>query len=381
MAWAQTKAAAKAKARDGETLKEAADGLGIYVGAAMKYKNFLSDDDGQYGEVAAREFDLITPENYCKPKMMLKSTDDTLENSYVNYDGCHYLNDYAIENDMAFRGHALVWPAPGKYPDWFEELEGDDMLEEWMIDYIIEVMHEMGDMYAWDVVNEAISNSDAEYIKTSVLSGIDDFICTAFSTAKAVANENGWETLMFYNEYDFESMYGDFATKSDKVYTLMADLVENDCGVDGVGFQTHIDIGFSDENIDGIQDNFDRLADLGLYVQYTEIDVRCGKGPNNAKYTECPIEEGEEWTSDMLATQSAIYRKLLNTCIYSANCLSFETWGYTDKYCFLSEPQNGMPFDADYNAKAAVKQMLNKLNNTPRTANAVEARLAGEYTS
>ena len=71
----------------------------------------------------------------------------------------------------------------------------------------------------------------------------------------------------------------------------------------------------------------------------------------------------------------------MNTCIYSSNCLSFETWGYTDKYCFLSEPQNGMPFDADYNAKASVKQMLNKLNNTPRTANAVEARLAGEYTS
>ena len=53
MAWAQTKATAKAKARDGETLKDAADGLGIYMGAAMKYKNFLSDEDGQYGEVAA----------------------------------------------------------------------------------------------------------------------------------------------------------------------------------------------------------------------------------------------------------------------------------------------------------------------------------------
>lgn len=195
---------------DGETLKDAADGLGVYMGAAMKWKNFLNDDDGQYGEVAAREYDLITPENFCKPKMMLKSSDDTLENSYVYYDGCHYLNDYAIEHDMAFRGHALVWPAPGKYPDWFEELEGDDRLEDWMIDYIIEVMHEMGDMYAWDVVNEAISNSDAEYIKGSVFNGVDDFICTAFSTAKAVANENGWETLMFYNEYDFESMYGDF---------------------------------------------------------------------------------------------------------------------------------------------------------------------------
>lgn len=366
---------------DGETLKDAADGLGIYIGAAMKWKNFLADEDGQYSEVAAREFDLTTPENFCKPKMMLKSTDDTLENSYVYYDGCHYLNDWAIEHDMAFRGHALVWPAPGKYPDWFEEITDNEALENWMIDYIIEVMNEMGDMYAWDVVNEVISNSDSEYIKTSVLSGIDDMVCTAFSTAKAVANENGWDTLMFYNDYDFESMYGDFATKSDKVYTLMQELVENDCGVDGVGFQTHIDIGYSDENIDGIQDNFDRYADMGLYVQYTEIDVRCGKGPNNAKYTECPLEdEDDEWTSDMLVTQGNIYRKLLNSCVYSPNCLSFETWGYTDKYCFLSDPQKGMPFDDEYNKKKAYTQLLNKLNNTPRTANAVEARNAGDLT-
>lgn len=52
-----------------------------------------------------------------------------------------------------------------------------------MIDYIIEVMTEMGELYAWDVVNEAISNSDSVYIKDSMFSPIDDFICTAFMTA------------------------------------------------------------------------------------------------------------------------------------------------------------------------------------------------------
>lgn len=79
----------------------------------------------------------------------------------------------------------------------------------------------------------------------------------------------------------------------------MEELIEGDCGVDGVGFQTHIDIAYSDDDMTGIKDNFSRLADLGLYVQLTEIDVRCGKGETNSKYTECPIEEGEEWTNDM----------------------------------------------------------------------------------
>lgn len=93
----------------------------------------------------------------------------------------------------------------------------------------------------------------------------------------------------------------------------------------------------------------------------------------------CELEEGDEWTSAMLTAQAAIYRKLLNKCIYKANCLSFETWGYTDKYSFLSSPQDGFPFDDEYNKKAAYTQLLNILNNTSRTASAVVNRIAGEF--
>lgn len=78
----------------------------------------------------------------------------------------------------------------------------------------------------------------------------------------------------------------------------MSSLVEGGCGANGVGFQTHIDIGYSDDNIQGIQDNIARLGYLGLLVHLTEIDVRCGKGGN--KYSECSIVEGEEWTDEML---------------------------------------------------------------------------------
>lgn len=106
------------------SLKDAADGLGIYVGSAMKYKNMLTDEDvegGQYASKFLEEFDIMTTENWCKPAQMLKSEDDTLDTWYAKYDGCHYMNDWAIENNIAHRGHALVWPSPGKYPDWFED--------------------------------------------------------------------------------------------------------------------------------------------------------------------------------------------------------------------------------------------------------------------
>ena len=265
------------------TLKDAADGLGIYVGAAMKYKNMLADEDvdgGQYASKFLEEFDIMTTENWCKPAQMLKSTDDTLDTWYSKFDGCHYMNDWAVENEIAHRGHALVWPSPGKYPDWFEDGYYDeggayaDEVEEWMIDWIITVMNEMGELYAWDVMNEAVHNSAAEsdtitdYLKDTPFKVIDDFICTAFQTARTVNDENGWNTLLFYNEYDFESAAEDsaFYTKSQNTYHLMNYLVENDCGIDGVGYQTHIDIGYSDDDIQGIKDSFDMYADLGLYT-------------------------------------------------------------------------------------------------------------------
>lgn len=197
---------------------DAADGLGIYIGAAMKWKNVQADEEEEnplYLSTFLQEYDIATVENWCKPAQMLKSTDDTLENWYANYSGCTYMNDWMVENGIAHRGHALFWPSPGKYPDWFEELptsteEEKQLIEDHMIDWIIEVMNEMGELYAWDVVNEAIHNASPYGYKDTVFQDIDDIVCTAFKTAKTVADENGWDTLMFYNEYDFESMAGEF---------------------------------------------------------------------------------------------------------------------------------------------------------------------------
>jgi len=81
----------------------------------------------------------------------------------------------------------------------------------------------------------------------------------------------------------------------------------------------------------------------------------------------------------MLTAQGKVYRKLMNKCIYKANCLSFSTWGYTDKYSFLSDPQNAQIFDEDYEKKTAYTQLLNILNNTDRSANAVVNRIAGDF--
>lgn len=56
-----------------KTLKEAADGLGIYMGTAMTVQAM---DDQTYMSIIPQEFDLITAENSCKMSLIIKSLGD-----------------------------------------------------------------------------------------------------------------------------------------------------------------------------------------------------------------------------------------------------------------------------------------------------------------
>jgi len=53
------------------------------------------------------------------------------------------------------------------------------------------------------------------------------------------------------------------------------------------------------------------------------------------------------------------------------NCKSFETWGFTDKYSFLPDPEDGMPFDKAMNAKPAYDKLYSILKSFPRNHPAV----------
>lgn len=124
-------------------------------------------------------------------------------------------------------------------------------------------------------------------------------------------------------------MAGDYKTKSDKVYSLVKTLKENDCGIDGVGFQNHIDISFTDENIEAIRSNIQRYNDINITVHITETDVRCNQSGDCNQTT---------WSQSMLQRQADIYSKLLQVCLEEPNCTNFESWGFTDAYSFLSAP-------------------------------------------
>jgi len=152
-----------------------------------------------------------------------------------------------------------------------------------MLNYIRSTVESVGnDPICWDVVNEALDDNTNNYIRESPWKHIDDFICKAFKATRDASPNIG----RFYNDYNILAASSWYKNKSDNTYKLVKDLHDRDCGITGVGLQSHIDITF--DQWDGLKSNMKRYADLGLDVHITELDIKC---------KDC----GEHWSDENLA--------------------------------------------------------------------------------
>lgn len=334
------------------SLREAANGR-IFIGAAVNIGHIGADDDGNYSTVASREYDLVTAENECK-----WSATEPEQNTF-DFSACDGIETFAVTNNMAFRGHNLCW---GSYnPQWLEDLD-DSSKREALINHVTQVASHYGpSVVAWDVVNEAVDDSSTGgevVLKNSTwYPSVPDFISTAFDSARMACSD----CSLFYNDYSIASATGWMQGKSDAVYSLVSGLLAAGVPIDGVGFQLHVSLDFDD--FQGVAQNIQRLGALGLKVHFTEIDVSCGVYSDDYA---CP-----SWGDAEAQTQADIYAGLLKVCLsFGGVCESFETWGFTDKYTWLTSTNNGtdehpLPFDENYAPKAAYNALLDTLLEQP----------------
>jgi endo-1,4-beta-xylanase len=89
--------------------------------------------------------------------------------------------------------------------------------------------------------------------------------------------------------------------------------------------------------------NINRLGELGLEVQFTEVDVR--------------IQDRTRSREDLFAEQARIYGDLFQLCQGAQNCTAFITWGFTDRYSWAEgltgQPEFPLLFDESYHPKPA----------------------------
>lgn len=326
------------------------------IGCAVAGSEFTQ---GATKDLILKHYNSVTIGNELKPESVL---DQAATIAYMNANGGDQTNPqvslkqaadmlkFCEDNDLPLRGHVLVWHS--QTPDWFFKENYDasadfvspEVMDQRMENYIKNVMAAIAEqypklnVYSWDVVNEAASDSgtmrnagaysqgDGSSGWVSVY-GDQSYIKKAFEYARKYAPKG---CKLFYNDYNEYSEGKLKYIQSD----ILTPLVEAGL-IDGMGMQSHI--GMGSPSIAQYEAALRSYADMGLEIQVTELDISLRSNT----------------LEDMLALAERyrqcfeMYKRVKDDGV---NLSAVVLWGITDSTSWIG----GYPllFDKDYQAKA-----------------------------
>lgn len=270
--------------------------------------NILNGGSIKDGDITANvlmNYNSITCENEMKPDSTLVQKLCTEDNIAVSISKAAPIMDFCVNNNISLRGHVLVWHS--QTPAWFfkEDFKNSgewvtpEVMDKRMESYIknifetIQTQYPGLDLYAYDVVNEAVSDDNARNLiyggarepgdnnqsngKSAWVQvyGDNSFIEKAFVYARKYAPEG---CKLYYNDYN---EYWDH--KRDKIYAICKNLYDKGL-LDGIGMQSHVNAdinGFS-----GAPSHAEAMKiflSIGCDVQITELDMSCEGGKLSAE--------------------------------------------------------------------------------------------------
>lgn len=336
------------------TLRQAAASRGLLVGAAADADEYgYIDPLTTYPLYAAT---LGTQYNILEAESAMKWIVQRPTQNAFNFEPGDQLVAFAQAHQMKVRGHNLVWGVAN--PDWLNTYASTatpaQMAETLQTHIQTVVDHYRGQVFAWDVVNEAVDDN-ATGVGTQMKDSIwydqpgiglpgTGYVEQAFRWAHA-ADPNA---LLFYNDYNIYVP----GPKFQAVLNMVRDFLSRGVPINGVGFQMHLGTnGWPDSA--SLAANMRAITALGLQVHITEMDV------------EVPVGAAGVASPGDLQTQAATYQRILTVCLENPGCTAFQTWGFSDAYSWVpgSNPGFGaaLPFDLNYQPKPAFYSVLNTL--------------------
>ena len=340
------------------------------IGTAIMASNLASPS---FMDLVEKHFnESITFGNELKPDYVLDqaasqaSGDNT--NPQVNFSQADALLKYCGKNKIPVRGHTLVWHS--QTPDWFfkenfsddgDWVDKDTMLKR-MENYIKNVMEGLAtqypdvEFYAWDVVNEAwlddgnprkAGSSKSEDSNSSAwvrIFGDNSFIEYAFQYARKYAPKN---CKLYYNDFN-EYMPG----KTTAIYNMAMELKEKGL-IDGIGMQSHLDVGFPTAST--YRKAIDKFASTGLDIQVTELDI------TTSDTSEAGLEKQAQLYSDIFD----IYTD------YADSISAVVVWGVTDDQSWRAT-RVPLLFDENFQAKPAYYSIVDNAEPKVTTTTTTE---------
>ena len=301
----------------------------------------IMDPNGSDAELLKKHFNSLTAGNELK-----WDATEPQENTF-DFSRADQIADFAANNDIALRGHTLVWHS--QTPDWvFHDEKGDlvskEVLFARMKNHIDNVVGRYkGKIYAWDVVNEVIEPGDNQLggLRNSLWYQIagEEYIEKAFEYAHAADPE----AKLFINDYNTH-----IPDKRQYLVDLIKRLKAKGVPIEGIGHQNHISITYP--SVADLDEMITAFESLGIEQQITEMDM--------SVYTN-DSESYDSFSEELQIAQANRYREIFDVFVKHKDQLTAVIlWGKDDRNTWLrSFPvnRNNWPllFDEQLQAKYA----------------------------
>ena len=318
------------------------------IGVAVGLRNLRGDES----VLIKKQFNSLTAENAMKMAPLQPKEGE------FYWKAADSIVNFAVKNGIKIRGHNLCWHQ--QTPDWMfkdgdKQVSKETLLKRLKTHINTVVGRYKGKIYAWDVVNEAIDDNPANFLRNSKWFEIcgEDFITKAFE----YAHEADPGAKLYYNDYNSE-----LPEKRERIYKLLKSLKDKGVPIDGVGLQAHWSLKSPTEA--DLRTAIERYSSLGLKIQFTELDIsiypwekdRRAKRPG----------ESDQFTADLEVRQAAKYAMVFNVFrAYKDVITNVTFWNVSDRHSWLDEyPVMGrknypLLFDANLQPKKAYWEVIN----------------------
>ena len=344
-----------------QTASDAAAPLAA-LGTAAQFRVGAAVHDTEieaFTAAAGRDFNSMTPANALKWGNLL------VDGKLGQYDfaAADALVDLALAKQTQVRGHALVWgrfPGDGHPSDLEEVLKAAPdpkaRLEQILGEHIGAVLgHFRGRIPQWDVVNEPLHLWEPVWDDNVFYRTLGtEFVATAFRLAHAA--DASLELVLNEQLQNYEDEH------AETFFQVVQHLQQTGVPIHGVGLQSHVLV--SVPSIASIEAYMHRIAELGLFIEITELDVRV------RLFSDDP---------DPYAAQGRYFRDLAAVCLKQAACRGITAWGVSDRFTWLDEfppfkwmkPNDPLLFDQDLRRKPAYLGFVEALGQVPPSRKAV----------
>ena len=320
------------------------------IGVAVSPRALRTDE----AQLILLQFNSVTAENAMKMGPIHPQ-----EHKY-NWAGGDSIAAFAKTNNLKLRGHTLCWH--NQAPAWMfiDSSTGKQVTKEVLLrrlkDHITTVVSRYkGTIYAWDVVNEVISDNKDEYLRNSVWYQVcgEEYIAKAFQWA----NEADPDALLFYNDYNEID-----PVKREKIIRLIKSLKEKGVPIHGIGLQGHWAINEpSKEQLEKTLYDFSRL---GLPLHITELDISVYPKEHNARARRAQ-DYDTAFTKEKEVKQVEVYKMCFDLFRkYRRHISSVTFWNISDRHSWLDNfPVRGrkdypLLFNKDLNPKKAFWEVV-----------------------